>query len=407
MANEAPGIVADYPLVSVHGSPYERGVQYGMLARERIQGSLQFYAKTFQKALDVEWSWVRQRAGTFSDAIEAFSEEIVKEMRGLAEGADVEYEDVLCLNCRSEVLNAAAVLKATGRRGRFACECSGFAAEGSATANGSVIVGQNWDYISGCEENVVLLSVERDDGPNYVTLLEAGLLGKMGMNEAGVTLTTNGLVTSRDLGEEGLPFHVVLRALLDSPTVADGVARVRQMTRSGSGNYTLASAAGLALNIETAPGGPQDMAVESPEAGLLAHTNHFVSNQFLCRSPDDYSALMREEASTVPRLNHLREFMRQHSGRIDRELMQSILADHSGRPLCLCVHEDLDLPPFERWGTRACMIMEPASRGIWLAAGNPCVAPFRQLDTSVLGAGAAESPHTERPVEASAVPVGT
>lgn len=386
MTNEAPGFVADYPLVSVHGSPYERGVQYGTLARGRIHGSIRFYAKMFQEALNVEWAWVRKRASTFSGAIESFSEDIAKEMRGLAEGAGIEYEDVLCLNCRTEVLNAMTVRRATGRIGRFACECSAFAAEGSATANGSVIVGQNWDYTLGCEGNVVLLSVEQDDGPNYMTLLEAGLLGKMGMNEAGVTLTTNALVTARDLAEEGLPFHVILRVLLDSPTVAEGVAQAQQMTRSGSGNYTLASAAGLALNIETAPGGPQDMAIESPEAGVVAHTNHFVSNQFLCRSPDDYSALMREEASTVPRLSRLQEFMRQNSGRIDRELMQSILADHVDRPLCLCRHGELDLPPHERCATLACMIMEPASRSIWLAAGNPCVAPFRQLDTRVLGA---------------------
>jgi isopenicillin-N N-acyltransferase-like protein len=387
MRNEAPGVVADYPLISIHGAPYERGFQYGTHARDRVRGSLGFYEKVFQAALNVEWSWVRDRVRPFSTAIADFSENIDQEMRGLADGAGIDYEDVLCLNCRTEVLSAATVRSATGRRGRFAGECSAFAAEGPATANGSVIVGQNWDFIPGCEQNTVLLSVEQDDGPNYITLLEAGLLGKMGMNEVGVTLTTNFLVTERDLGEAGLPFHVILRALIESASVAEAVQSLQQMTRSGSANYTLASAAGLVLNIETAPGAGSEIAVESPEASVLAHTNHFVSNQFLCRSPDVYSMALNEGiGSTVPRLSRLQTLMLQHNGQIDREQMQSVLADHQGRPLCLCVHEDLDLPPHERCATRAALIMEPASKEMWLAAGNPCVAPFRKLDTGVLGA---------------------
>lgn len=387
MRNEAPGVVADYPLISVHGASYERGFQYGTLARERVHGSLGFYGKVFQDALEVEWSWVRERARSFSTAIADFSGNIAEEMRGLADGAGIDYDDVLCLNCRTEVLDAATVRSATGRRGRFAGECSAFAVEGPATANGSVIVGQNWDFIPGCERNVVLLSVEQDDGPNYITLLEAGLLGKMGMNEAGVTLTTNALVTERDLGDVGLPFHVILRALIESLSVAEAVENLRGMTRSGSANYTLASAAGLALNVETAPGSGSETAVESPAASVLAHTNHFVSNQFICRSPDVYSISLDEGlGSTVPRLDRLQTLMLQHAGRIDREQMQAICADHENRPLCLCVHEDLDQPLHERCATRAALIMEPASRGMWLAAGNPCVAPFRQLDTAVLGA---------------------
>ncbi len=380
MANEAPGLVTDYPLISVRGAPYERGVQYGRLARDRVHGSLRFYTKVFREALDVDWRWVRERAAPFSEAIAAFSDDISQEMRGLADGAAIEYEDVLCLNCRTEVLDAATVEAAAGRRGRFASECSAFAAEATSTAAGSLIVGQNWDFIAGCEDNVIILSVEQDDKPNYVTVLEAGLVGKMGMNEAGVTLTTNALVTERDLGGDGLPFHVILRALIDSPTVSEGVATLQRMTRSGSANYTLASAAGLALNIETAPGGYRDAAIEAPEDGVLAHTNHFVSNHFLRRSPDEYSISV--DASTVLRLHRLRGFLKEHNGQIDRERMQSILADH---PSSLCSHENLELPSYERTATRAAMIMEPATRGMWLAAGNPCVASFHRLDTTVLG----------------------
>jgi isopenicillin-N N-acyltransferase-like protein len=386
MANDVSGLVAAYPSINVRGAPYDRGVQYGRLARDRVHGSVRFYGEVFRGALDVDWGWVRERASSFADSIAAFSEDIAQEMRGLADGAEIEYEDVLSLNCRSEVLDAATVRAATGRSGRFFPECSAFVAEACATSAGSLIVGQNWDWLARSEDNVIVLSVEQDEKPNYVTVVEAGLLAKMGMNQAGVTLTTNSLICERDLGGDGLPFHVVLRALIESPTVSEGVATLQRVTRSGSGNYMLASASGLAVNVETAPGGYRDLAVEFPENGVLAHTNHFISNHFLRRSPDDYGITPLWEPSSAMRLHRLQGFLRQHNGQIDRERVQSILADHADHPSGLCSHVNLELPPHEHWATRASLIMEPADRAMWLAEGNPCAAPFRRLDTTVLAA---------------------
>ena len=37
----------------------------------------------------------------------------------------------------------------------------------------------------------------QDDGPDFVTVVEAGLLAKTGMNSSGIGLATNALVTDR------------------------------------------------------------------------------------------------------------------------------------------------------------------------------------------------------------------
>jgi isopenicillin-N N-acyltransferase-like protein len=57
-----------------------------------------------------------------------------------------------------------------------------------------------------------VLEVRQDEGPDFVTVVEAGLLAKTGMNAAGLGLVTNALVTDADVGEPGLPYHVLLRA---------------------------------------------------------------------------------------------------------------------------------------------------------------------------------------------------
>ena len=54
-------------------------------------------------------------------------------------------------------------------------------------------------------------------------MVEAGLLAKTGMNAAGLGLVTNALVTDADVGEPGLPYHVLLRAVLDCGTVTEAL----------------------------------------------------------------------------------------------------------------------------------------------------------------------------------------
>jgi hypothetical protein len=70
-----------------------------------------------------------------------------------------------------------------------------------ASENGHTLLGQNWDWLIHAWETTVVLESEQDQGPNFVTVVEAGLLAKTGMNAAGLGLVTNTLVSDRDIGE--------------------------------------------------------------------------------------------------------------------------------------------------------------------------------------------------------------
>ena len=108
-------------------------------------------------------------------------------------------------------------------------------------------------------------------------MVEAGLLAKTGMNAAGLGLATNALVTDADVGAPGLPYHVLLRAVLDCETVTDALAVLQAGVRSSSANYLVAHAGGSALDIEAAPGDFTRLYPLLPEHGVLLHTNHFLS----------------------------------------------------------------------------------------------------------------------------------
>ena len=83
---------------------------------------------------------------------------------------------------------------------------------------------------------MVVLEVRQDEDPDFVTVVKAGLLAKTGMNAAGLGLVTNTLVTDADVGEPGLPYHVLLRAVLDCATVTDALQVLQAGPRSSSAN---------------------------------------------------------------------------------------------------------------------------------------------------------------------------
>jgi Acyl-coenzyme A:6-aminopenicillanic acid acyl-transferase. len=165
---------------------------------------------------------VRREAARFEAPIGAVMPAYLEELRGIADGAGLDLADVLAINVRTEVMYAAKARQAprTGTQPPVPqppAECSAFACVPAPGQNDPVLIGQNWDWLLHSAQTLVVLEVRQDEGPDFVTVVEAGLLAKTGMNAAGLGLVTNALVTDADVGEPGLPYHVLLRACSTAP----------------------------------------------------------------------------------------------------------------------------------------------------------------------------------------------
>src|SRR5690606_23325984 len=147
----------------------------------------------------------------------------------------------------------------------LSCECSSFAVLPEASANGHTVVGQNWDWVPFAEETVVMVVAQRDDGPDFVTIAEAGHVAKVGVNAAGLGVCTNTLVGTLDDGRPGVPYHVLLRVLLDAESMSGAMSVLYGPDRAFSANYLIAHADGLAANVETVPGGSAGVQVTLPD----------------------------------------------------------------------------------------------------------------------------------------------
>lgn len=360
------------PSIRVHGGPRHRGRQYGEAARERVRISRECYEEAFGRTAGWTWAQARDAAAAYLGPVGAAYPQYVDEMRGIAEGAGLAFEDVLTLNTRTEVMYAAKARQAAAL-GRG--ECTAFALSGARTASGRPLAGQNWDWLTHCFETVVVLEVDQPDAPNFVTVVEAGLLAKASLNAAGLAVVTNALVTSADRGRPGLPYHVLLRALADCETPRDGVAAVLGHVRSSSANYLLVSGDGLVIDLEAGPGDYRDVSLLEPDEGVLVHTNHFLrpppgqDDVSVWAMPDTH--LRRQRA-----LPALADPGRRH----EPESLRGVLADHAGFPFGVCSHPDPRVADGPAWATITAVVVDPAERRLWRTAGPPCEEPLAEVD---------------------------
>ncbi|MFJ1826850.1 C45 family autoproteolytic acyltransferase/hydolase, partial [Streptomyces sp. NPDC088178] len=130
---------------------------------------------------------------------------------------------------------------------------------------------QTWDW--HIELSALWHTLEvRGGRHDFVGLTEDGILGKIGVNSAGLALHFNILGHVRDsIG--GIPVHVLAAIVLEEAgSVAEAVEIVRSAPLASSGSFALFDETDAVL-LDLSPVGVFSM---QPEQGMLVRTNHFL-----------------------------------------------------------------------------------------------------------------------------------
>jgi isopenicillin-N N-acyltransferase-like protein len=362
----------DFPRIRVSGSAADRGRQYGEQAAERIRHNVDVYREVFAHYASWDWSTVTEHAASYEPAICAYRPHFIDELKGIAEGAGLPYDHILALNVRTEIMFAAVARAA-------AQECTAVVVLPGASRDGHTLIAQNWDWKLKAAGTVVILEAEPDVGPHFITAVEAGLLAKTGMNSCGIGLVTNALVTNKDKGKPGVPYHAILRAILESETMTDAVLAVTHHRRASSANYLVAHRDGVAINLEAAPGDYSRVYWEIPKEGLYCHANHFT-----CQGFDLKDVELWNGPGSLFRQHRALEILNRSCGSCDVSAVQTALTDHFNYPYSVCAHRDPGLPEIEDYASILSIIVDLTDATIWLADGNPCETAYVQLDTQLL-----------------------
>ena len=354
------------PIISVKGNPHEIGVQYGIRCREMIQKNVELYFRVFQHYARLERNAALQLAKQFIPAIQAFDPTLLEEIKGIAEGARMEFEEILAINVRTELMYPDQ-LTAGG-------ECTALAALPEATASGDMLIGQNWDWKPLLLETVLLLEIEQPGRPNVVTLTEAGIVGKIGLNSAGLAACLN--ILKSPVQEVGVPIHILMRGILNCERFGDAIGRIVSLDRGSANNTLIAHRGGAAMDFEMIP---KDVEFLYPENGVLVHTNHITSERLksmdrtIAQFPDTLLRYGRAKQKLLPR-----------AGKISVADFQEIFRDHFNYPDAICRHPNPRAPEVEKVQTIVSIIMNLTQKELYLCQGPPCVNEYQTLRFATL-----------------------
>jgi isopenicillin-N N-acyltransferase-like protein len=361
-----------FPAHRITGAtPFDRGVEHGRLAAEQISATLATYRQIFRDFVDVGWDEAKQIGESYRPAIERYDADIADEIRGVAEGSGFEHAEILALNSRSEIALSAKLVEG----------CTAFSAFGRATRGETTVLAQNWDWRPGLRDSVVLLLIEQPGKPSLTMLTEAGIVGKLGFNSAGLGVCLNAIVTDR-LNPDGTPLHVVLRGILDSRTLGDAITAAARGDIACSANFLVAQHGNGAVDIEAVP---HDLDVLLPDRDVLAHTNHLLGPRLSgvrCLGKLAFG-------DTYPRLARVRRLLEERWGALDSEAAREILRDHGNAPDSICRHVDEVVDPEgKRIHSVFSLVMDLERGTLEVTDGPPCSAEFFSPQAAVALAGA-------------------
>jgi isopenicillin-N N-acyltransferase-like protein len=303
----------------------ERGEAFGRAQAQAVRHTVATYKRMFAAA-----------GAAVPTAIE-LPEPAATEIEAIAHGAQVEPHDLRAVNARTEILAGAGPT-----------ECSVIGAGG--------LLAQNWDWHPDLAASTVVWVVTTPEGW-FATLTEAGILAKIGLNDAGLGVCLNLLSSTADGGVEGTPIHVLLREVLSTcRTVDEAVTHLTSATVSASSAVTVA-APGDVASVELSPHGANVI-----RGSVGAHTNHFLE-------PPPQARDAMDSPSTRPRLDVIRT-----------PPLLDALRSHEGHPKGVCRHLDETEPWVDQSVTIASVVMNLAARRFHVAAGQPCTHEHVQIE---------------------------
>lgn len=354
------------PFVSVSGAPHARGVSYGQQAASRVKGSVALYGQTLVN-LGYSERARSELIGYFARQIGDYAPHYIDEMQGIAKGAGVDFADIVMINARTEVLAKARAEKVAAVDQEAGDGCTGALILPERSATGNLLHGQNWDWRSECADTSIVLRVRNDNGPDFLTFVEAGGLARSGLNSAGVSITANYLECDRDFTQLGVPLSLVRRKVLEQEIFSLAMKAVATTPKSCSNNIMLGMAEGFGIDFECTTN--EAFPIYPGSDGLIVHANHWVSpvalgklvDRGIANSPDSHYRDWR-----------VHKLLNAAGEKLGREDLKNAFFDGFGKPYSVCrpprpgSHENLS-------ATVAMVIMEPA-------VGEMEVAPLPALN---------------------------
>lgn len=292
----------------LEGSPYERGVIYGVLAKELIEKQEEDFVyqintlvpnKMYQFFLKGMIAWFNR------DIYKYIPEENLQEIYGISLSFSDKYDYVgpkyyriLNYHAAHDIGHALNDYSLVG--------CTSFAVNKEFSADSSLLLARNFDFYLGdaFAKEKLLVFVKPDSGYKYASYSWAGFTGVVsGMNEKGITVTINAAKSDIPYASRE-PISLLAREILQySKNINDAVAIAKKRETFVSESLLIGSAEDdKAIIIEKSP---QKFDVYSSGSNFLVCPNHYQGEVFMRDSNNLQNIKMSDSHFRYERIKEL------------------------------------------------------------------------------------------------------
>lgn len=255
--------------VTFSGSGYELGLQHGQFFKKEIGEIVLKWKKSTKSQLEKNPDEVLEEFFAYADfegSIKKWTPYLYEEVRGIAEGSEQPFDQIMVLNLLDEFWVYLNTIENH--------HCSNI---GVPSVDGSVsYIAQNMDIESYTDGSQTLFRIEANaDRPEQLVLSHPGLIALNGMNSSGVGMIMN-TIMQLNASNSGLPVAFVVRKVLASTDKDEIINFITSVNHASGQNYIL-GVRGEVFNFEASankvvrfdPGNKNQ---------TVYHTNHPIVN---------------------------------------------------------------------------------------------------------------------------------
>jgi hypothetical protein len=390
-------------LIHIEGKPEVMGYQHGYLLANEITDAMGALKVLNEKTTGKDWNFFRDES--YRLFWSRIPEEYQLEMKGVASGVNsrlgqgsIDIKDVVALNSFIEMSGYYVPFLEQQKNPHPAEHCSAFAATGSWTRDGKIVMAHNnWsEYVVGERWNIIVDMVP-EKGNRVVMDAFPGMIHSgddFNINSAGLIVTETTISGFSGFDTLGVAEFVRARKAIQYASTIDEWVAI--MLENNNGGYA------------------NDWLLGDNKTGEVARLELGLKNHFLERTSDGYftganfpvnEKLIREETSfdpsskeASPNFRRLRweELMKENKGKIDVGMARKFMGDHfdmkrgeeTASRFTLCGHldEDDSGPKEISWdgaNYHAGAVQAKATDSrlaqnlqFWAIMGHPCGKPF-------------------------------
>jgi hypothetical protein len=255
--------------ITLTGTGFELGLQHGKLLKKEIGEIVGKWKKNTSDMMGRDANIVLAeffQYAQFTAAIKKWTPDLYEEIRGIAEGAGQQMNDIMVFNLLDEFWVYQDDLRNH--------HCSGI---GVPSRNGnSGYIAQNMDIESYTDGYQVLMRLTRTDSrPEQLILTHPGLIALNGMNETGIGACMNTLMQLK-ASNTGLPVAFIVRRILNSTGKEDLLHFIQSVPHASGQNYII-GIRGEVFDFEASANKVTRFDPQNKN-GTIYHTNHPLAN---------------------------------------------------------------------------------------------------------------------------------